>query len=63
MLPYADRAGAHTVRARLEKILHDYGFGRKGFTMKIDEICFPTDATGFDDLLRIVGIKKPEDRP
>jgi len=53
MLPYADMAGAHTVRERLEKILYEYGFGRKGFTVKINEVCFPTHAANFDDLLQM----------
>ena len=53
MLPCADMAGAHKVRARLEKTLHYYGFGRKGFAIEIDETCFPTHTTKVDDLLRI----------
>ena len=55
MLPYADMAGTHRVRERLEKILYEYGFGRKGFTVEINEVCFPTHATNFDDLLRMAG--------
>ncbi len=55
MLPYADMAGVHTVRERLEKILYEYGFGRKGFTVEINEVCFPTHATNFDDLLQMAG--------
>ena len=53
MLPCADMAGAHKVRTRLEKTLHYYGFGKNGFPIKIDEVCFPIHATNFDDLLRI----------
>jgi len=55
MLPYADMAGAHTVRERLEKILYEYGFGRKGFTVEINEVCFPSHATTFDDLFQMAG--------
>lgn len=55
MLPYADMSGAHTVRERLEKILYEYGFGREGFTVEINEVCFPTHATSFDDLLLMAG--------
>ena len=55
MLPYADMAGAHTVRERLKQILYEYGFGRKGFTVEINEVCFPTHANNFDDLLRMAG--------
>ncbi len=55
MLPYADMTGAHTVRERLEKILYEYGFGREGFTVEINEVCFPTHATSFDDLLLMAG--------
>jgi len=55
MLPYADMAGARKVRARLEKTLHYYGFGEKGFTIEIDEACFPIHATNADELLRIDG--------
>ena len=39
---------ADRVTERLEKTLHDYGFGRKGFTIEI-----PTHATNVDDLLRM----------
>ena len=53
MLPYADMEGAHTVRERLEKILYEYGFGREGFTVVINEVCFPTHATSFSDLLQM----------
>jgi GGDEF domain-containing protein len=55
MLPYADMAGAHTVRDRLEKILYEYGFGREGFAVVINEVCFPTHATSFNDLLQMAG--------
>ena len=58
MLPYADMAGTHTVRERLEKILSEYGFGREGFTVEINEVCFPTHATSFDDLLLMAGTLK-----
>jgi hypothetical protein len=53
MLPYANIAGAHRVKERLEKVLHEYGFGRKGFTIDIDEACFPTHTTKVDEFLRI----------
>ncbi len=55
MMPYADMAGAHQVRERLEQILQDYGFGAKGLTIEIGEVCFPTHATNIDDLLRKAG--------
>jgi GGDEF domain-containing protein len=55
MLPYAEMSGAHTVRERLEKILYEYGFGRKGFAVEINEVCFPIHATNFNDLLRMAG--------
>jgi len=53
MLPYTDIEAAHKVRGRLEKFLQDYGFGRKGFTIEIDEVCFPTHASDVDELLRM----------
>jgi diguanylate cyclase (GGDEF)-like protein len=55
MLPYADMAGAQQVRKRLERILHDYGFTAKGFSIEIDEVCFPTHATNIEDLLQMAG--------
>jgi diguanylate cyclase (GGDEF)-like protein len=55
ILPYADMAGAHNVRNRLEQILQDYGFGQKGANIEIAEVCFPTHATNIDDLLRMAG--------
>ena len=55
MLPYADMAEVTRVRERLEKTLHDYGFRRKGFTIEISEVCFPTHATNVDDLLQMAG--------
>ena len=55
ILHHADTVGAHTVRERLEKILYEYGFGRKGFTVEINEVCFPIHATSFDDLLLMAG--------
>ena len=54
MLPYADMTGVHRARERLEKTLYEYGFGRKGFTIEIDEVCFPTHARNADALLRTV---------
>jgi len=63
MLPYADMAGARRVRERLEEILYDYGFGRKGFTVEINQVCFPTHATNFDDLLRMAGDNVSDYRP
>ncbi len=56
MLPYADMERVHKVRERLEKILYEYGFGREGFTVEINEVCFPTHAKNVDDLLRMAGI-------
>lgn len=55
MIPYADAAGAHKVRERLERILQRYGLAEKGLTMAIDEVCFPTHATKIEDLLRRAG--------
>ena len=55
ILPYADMAGAHNVRNRLEQILQDYGFRQKGANIEIAEVCFPTHATNIDDLLRLAG--------
>ena len=55
ILPYADMAGAHNVRNRLEQILQDYGFRQKGANIEIAEVCFPTHATNIDDLLRMAG--------
>ncbi|NIN93174.1 hypothetical protein GTO36_09415 [bacterium] len=55
MLPYTDTAGAHKVRGRLEQMLRDYGFGKKGLAVEIEEICFPTHATNVDDILRMAG--------
>jgi diguanylate cyclase (GGDEF)-like protein len=63
MLPYADMAGARRVRERLEETLYDYGFGRKGFTVEINQVCFPTHATNFDDLLRMAGDNVSDYRP
>jgi GGDEF domain-containing protein len=55
MMPYADMAGAHQVRKRLEQILQDYGFGAKGLNIEIGEVCFPTHATNIEDLLQKAG--------
>jgi PAS domain S-box-containing protein len=60
MLPNADTVGAHKVRKKSEKILHDYGFGRKGFGIEIDEVCFPTHAKNVDDVLQMTGIAELE---
>lgn len=54
MLPYADMTGVHNVRERLEQILQDYGFTKKGLTIEIGEVCFPTHATNIDQLLQMV---------
>jgi hypothetical protein len=59
MLPYADMTGTHKVRKRLEQILQDYGFGAKGLTIEIGEVCFPTHATNVEDLLQRVDGKLP----
>jgi len=63
MLPYADMAGARRVRERLENMLQEYGFGKKGLAIEIDEICFPTHATNVDDLLRMAGSNGLEQHP
>jgi len=55
MLPYADMAVAHKVKERLKKFLQNHGFGRKGFKIDIEEVCFPTHATYTNDLLRMAG--------
>ena len=55
MLPHADMTGAHKVKERLGQIIQDYGFGAKGLTIEIGEVCFPTHATNTDDLLRMAG--------
>jgi hypothetical protein len=34
----------------MEKILHYYGFGRKGFAIEIDEAFFPTHTAEVDEL-------------
>ncbi|MFX0201988.1 MAG: GGDEF domain-containing protein [Candidatus Hodarchaeota archaeon] len=59
MLPYADTAGAHKVRERLEQMLQDYGFAKKGLAVEIEEVCFPTHATNVHDILRVAGNHKP----
>lgn len=55
MLPYADTEAAHKVTEKLERCFQDYGFGGNGFTVEIDEVCFPIHATNADELLRIDG--------
>ncbi len=60
MLPYADMAAANKVRERSQKILHFYGFGRSGFPIEIDEVCFPTHTKNVNDLLRMVRITELE---
>ena len=55
MLPHADMTGVHKVRERLGQILQDFGFGAKGLTIEIGEVCFPTHATNIEDLLRMAG--------
>jgi hypothetical protein len=55
MLPYADMAGVHKVREKLEKIFQEYGFGAEGLAVKISEVCFPTHATNIEELLGRVG--------
>jgi diguanylate cyclase (GGDEF)-like protein len=59
MLPHADTAGAQKVRERLEQMLQEYGFGKKGLAVEIEEVCFPTHATNIDDILRMAGNHVP----
>ena len=61
MMPYANMAAVGKVKDRLRQILHDYGFDKKGITMEVDEACFPTRATGVDDLLRMAGTNASEE--
>jgi hypothetical protein len=58
ILPYADlMAGGHT-RSRFESSLQFYDFGRDGFRVSIEQICFPRDGTDTSDLLRkVAGIE------
>jgi PleD family two-component response regulator len=63
MLPHADKMGGHKVKERLGQILQDYGFGTKGLTIEIGEVCFPTHATNIDDLLRMAGNNLPFPKP
>jgi len=53
MLPYADKEASHKVREKLERCFEDYGFGGNGFTIEMDEVCFPTHATNLEDLLQM----------
>ena len=53
MLPYVDMSGAHTVRERLEKMLYEYGFGKHGFMIEIEELCYPTHAVNVNALLQL----------
>jgi PleD family two-component response regulator len=61
MMPYANMAALGTVKDRLRQLLHDYGFDKKGIAMEIDEACFPTRATGVDDLLQMAGTNASEE--
>lgn len=63
MLPYADMAGVHKVREKLEKIFQDYEFGAEGLAIEISEVCFPTHATNIEGLLRRVGHNLPLPNP
>ena len=59
MLSYANVAGAHRVRERLEQTLIDYRFRENGLTIEIGQVCFPTHATNVEDLLRMVESNEP----
>jgi hypothetical protein len=37
------------------------GLTKKGIVMEIDEACFPTRATGVDDILRMAGTNASEE--
>ena len=58
ILPYADlMAGGHT-RSRFESSLQFYDFGRDGFRVVIEQVCFPRDGTDTSDLVRkVAGIE------
>ena len=59
MLAHADMMGAHKVRERVEQVLQHHGFGERGLTMEIHEVCFPTRPV--DDLLRMAASRTPVD--
>jgi GGDEF domain-containing protein len=58
ILPYADLMAGGNTRSRFESSLQFYDFGRDGFRVLIEQVCFPRDGTDTSGLVRkVAGLK------
>ena len=52
LLPYADASAGGQARSHFEASMEYCDFGKEGYEVKIDQICFPLDGTDTRDLLK-----------
>jgi hypothetical protein len=52
LLPYADNAAGNHVKARFEGALKYFDSERKGYRVRIDQVCFPVNGTDTSDLIK-----------
>jgi len=58
LLPYADLHAGGDTRSRFENTLRYYDFSREGYSVEIEQLCFPRDGTDTPDLIeKMVGTK------
>ncbi len=52
LLPYADSAAGNNAKARFEGALKYFDSERKGYRIRIDQVCFPINGTDTNDLIK-----------
>jgi PleD family two-component response regulator len=52
LLPYADRSAGSKAKSRLENTLKYFEFRKRGYEVKVHEVCFPMDGTCTKDLIK-----------
>ncbi len=52
LLPYADNAAGTHAKARFEGALKCFDSERKGYRIRIEQVCFPINGTDTNDLIR-----------
>jgi hypothetical protein len=58
LLPYADLLAGGDTRSRFENSLRYYDFGRDGYYVEIEQLCFPRDGTDTPELIEKMNGKK-----
>ena len=52
LLPYADGSAGGMTKSRFENILKYFDFGKKGYEVAIEQVCFPINGADTIDLIK-----------